>query len=108
MISDTTPFCEIGTTQYHTLDEALATVLSGETKTIRLLEDIDYSKGIVVNSRTVIFDLNGHTLNVANSAGNGLEVQIGGVVDITGRGEFNAARTKAVTAYWYTAEGGRR
>ena len=89
-ITDTTPFCEIGTTQYHTLDGALAAVLSGETKTIRLLENIDYNKGMSVSGKTVIFDLNGRTLNVVNVSGNALSVGARGVVNMTGDGAFNA------------------
>ncbi len=80
--------------------------------TIRLTADIDYNAGIVVTGKTITFDLNGHTLNVANSAGSGLEVGSGGVVDMKGKGEFNVASSAdydSVERYYgvYAHDGGQ-
>ncbi|MEW5953336.1 MAG: stalk domain-containing protein [Bacillota bacterium] len=93
------PVCEIGGTQYETLGAALNAVGAGETKTIRLLEDIDYDGGIEIENKSIIFDLDGHTLEVVNTSDgvDGLWVMNGAVdyIDETGLGEFNV-----------TAEGG--
>jgi hypothetical protein len=85
--------CAIGTVQYENLDEALAAVGTDET-TIRLLTDITYSKGMVIDGKSVIFDLDGHTLNVINAGGIGLDVANGGHVSYTGTGSFNVSGTE--------------
>ena len=100
------PVCEIGATPYPRLYEALASVGYGETKTIKLLEDIDYNTGIVITGRTIIFDMNGHTLTVVSSTENGLEVGSGGIVDVTGSGAFNVVST-ADNMYGVYAHDGR-
>ena len=83
--------CEISGVRYLTLDEALEAVGPGETATIKLLRNIDYNSGIVVEGRTIVFDLNGRTLNVVNDAANGcgLAVRSGGSVELAGSGELN-------------------
>ena len=83
--------CQIGTTEYVTLGDALAQVADGQT--LRLLEDIDHSSSIVVDGKEIVFDLNGHTLNIGVSAGNALTVQNGGVVTLDGQGQLNAKTT---------------
>ena len=83
--------CQIGTTEYVTLGDALAQVTDGQT--LRLLEDIDHSSPIVVDGKEIVFDLNGHTLNIGVSAGNALTVQGGGVVALAGQGELNVKNT---------------
>lgn len=92
--------CEIDGTGYPTLDAALTAVLSGET--IRLLEDIDYNSGIVIENKRITFDLNGFNLNVLNTTGgetigenSGLYVKGNAAVSLEGAGEFN------VTGAWY-------
>ncbi len=94
--------CEIDGVGYTTLDNALADVQSGEDKTIKLLGSIDYDGGIVVENKSITFDLNGYTLNVVNNAEedtfeemSGLYVKGNAAVDLTGEGEFN------VTGSWY-------
>lgn len=69
------------------LSDALHNADSGDT--VRLTADIDYNTGIAVAGKSITFDLNGHTLNVVSSTSHGLEVGDGGVVDMTGNGEFN-------------------
>lgn len=83
--------CAIGDTQYATLDEALAVVQSGEE--IKLLKNIDYNKGIVIEGKTVYFNLNGFTLNVTYLSGEGeiiagLIVRNGAAIAV-GEGEMN-------------------
>ena len=105
-ITDTgPPVCQIGTTSYTNLETALAAVGEGETKTIKLLADIEYDAGITVENRTVIFDLNVHTLNVISDGGHTLDVGEGGVVDITGEGEFNVT-SNAESGYGVYAHNG--
>lgn len=94
--------CEIDGTGYPTLDQALAMVQSGETKTIRLLDNIDYDGGIVIEDKSITFDLNECTLNVVNNAEadtleemSGLFVKGNATVALEGEGEFN------VTGTWY-------
>jgi len=84
--------CEIGGTQYTTLDAALATIAAGEAKTITLLKSIDYDKGIFLDNKKVTFVLNGYTLNINNpeEGGFGLAVQQGGAVYLSGNGALNA------------------
>ncbi|MEA4925987.1 MAG: S-layer homology domain-containing protein [Syntrophomonadaceae bacterium] len=85
------PVCEIvNGEQYTTLDEALDNVGHGDT--IRLLSDIDFNGGIVIENMTITFDLNGHTLELVNTAGEGLRVQTG-AVNLAGSGEFNVTGT---------------
>ena len=92
---------------YPRLYEALASVGYGETKTIKLLEDIDYNTGIVITGRTIIFDMNGHTLTVVSSTENGLEVGSGGIVDVTGSGAFNVVSTADNMYGVYAHDGGQ-
>jgi hypothetical protein len=101
-VKNTTPpsggdVCEIGGTGYATLDLALAAVQDGESATIKLLQDIDYTGGIEIVNKDITFDLNGYTLDVVNTAGIGLRVDTGSV-DLTdtspgGDGEFNVTGT---------------
>ncbi|MFY9188916.1 MAG: S-layer homology domain-containing protein [bacterium] len=93
--------CEIDGTGYPTLDDALAGVNSVEPKTIRLLKNIDYYSGIVVEDKNITFDLNGFNLNVDNPLTEGTEkertglyVEGNGAVDLEGKGEFNVTGNK--------------
>jgi uncharacterized repeat protein (TIGR02543 family) len=83
--------CEITGIRYPTLDAALSSVPPGGTALIRLLKDIEYQGGIFIEGQAITFDLNGHKLDVVNSApgGFGLSVQSGGSVDLSGSGELN-------------------
>jgi len=89
------PVCEITTggytNDYATLDDALAAVPTGGTTptTIKLLANIDYSKTLSVVNKKITFDMNGKDLNVEGT--NGLEVDTGGNVFISGIGNFNVA-----------------
>lgn len=79
--------CQIGSTSYPTLDEALAIVQDGET--ITLLQNINYNSGISVSGKTITFGLNGHKLDVTNTGGPGLEVGSDGKVYTSGSGQFD-------------------
>src|SRR5690554_6432772 len=88
--------CEMDGLQYGTLTEALAMVGSGESKTIKNLNNIDYDGGINIDDgRSVTFDLNGFTVNINNMAvdGIGLSVEGGSSVDIAGAGSLNVSGT---------------
>ena len=66
--------------RFGNLDDALAFVpdydyMSTNRRMIRLLKDIDYTGGLVIDNQYIIFDLDGYTLNVTNPSGNGLEVK---------------------------------
>jgi len=108
-IEDNDPVCEIGTTPYYTLDEALFTISAGETKTIKLLKNIDYNGSIVITGKNVTFDLNGHTLTVTNNAGHALEVGSGGVVnlDTSNGGSFNITAVGSTKYGVYAHDGGQ-
>lgn len=86
--------CMIGTTWYPTLQDALDVALGASATTIRLLADIHYESGIVVEGITLVFDLNGHRLSIKPAQGHGIAVGPGGVVDMldaTGEGALIAA-----------------
>lgn len=84
--------CAIGSTEYPTLNDALAAVMSGQT--IQLRANINYDSGIDVDGKSITFDLNGFTLNVDNldpniMNGAGLFVRNGGGVVLIGDGKLN-------------------
>ncbi len=87
------------------LTAALGTAADGDT--IRLAADIDYTNGISISGKTITFDLNGYTLNVTNSADDGLYVGSGGIVNLTGNGAFNVS-SSAAGSYGVSAENGGR
>ncbi len=91
--------CEISGTTYATLGDALDDVQDGET--IKLLEDIDYYGGIVIEDKSITFDLDGYTLNVNNPLTDGsdkdrtgLYVEGDAAVALEGAGEFNVTGNK--------------
>ncbi len=95
--------CDIGGTQYATLEAALAAISAGEIKTITLLKNIDYNKGIALDNKKITFALNGYTLNVVSSVEGvaALNVYNGGGVALSGAGALNVtgpARGYGVTA----------
>jgi uncharacterized repeat protein (TIGR02543 family) len=83
-----------------TLTNALAAAQTGDT--IKLTADITYTSTIVIENKSVTFNLNGYTLNVVNNAEedtaeemSGLYVKGNAAVALEGDGEFN------VTGSWY-------
>ncbi len=96
--------CEMDDTPYTTLEDALAAVPAEGTKTIRLLKNIDYDKGIVIDGRAVTFDVGSFTLNVtsATAGSAGLTASNGGKVSCSGTGKLNVEASR----YGVKAEGG--
>ena len=87
--------CEINGTGYATFDDALADVQDGDT--IKLLQDVDYNKAIVIDEISITFDLDStYTLTVdttlSTDGPSGLHVTNGGEIklsgEITGTAEF--------------------
>jgi hypothetical protein len=88
-------------TEYTTLDDALEAVPDGETKTIRLLKNIEHDSAIIVVNKHIIFDLNGYTLNVVNETAtdiiedaSGLYVEGNASVELKNEGEFNVTGSR--------------
>ena len=73
--------------RYTTLAEALAVVEDGQT--ITLLQNIPSAAGFMVSGKTIEINLNGNTLNISTSGQNGIEVQSGGTLTISGGGQLN-------------------
>jgi hypothetical protein len=69
------------------LTAALSTAGSGDT--IILAANIDYNQGIVIDGKSITFDVGTFALNVVNGSGIGLEVINGGSAAVTGTGTFN-------------------
>ncbi|HWQ74681.1 MAG TPA: immunoglobulin-like domain-containing protein [Syntrophomonas sp.] len=95
-----TAVCEVSsvpTKAYTSLAAALAEVEDGQT--ITLLGDINHNTGdntgIVIDGKTVIFNLNGRTLNVTTDKAKGIDVKNNGKLELWGdSGALN------VTATW--------
>lgn len=88
--------CEIaGGPKYATLDDALSAISGGEPVTIKLLDDINYNKGISISDgRNITFNLDGYTLNVVNDANPGIGLIVtSGHVGYIGSGAFNVIGT---------------
>ena len=86
--------CEIMETgtKYATLDMALAAAANGQT--IKLLQNIDYTKNnsdpaLRQEGKSGIFDLNGHTLTINNPSGDGIYISLSGRMSFTGGGALN-------------------
>jgi hypothetical protein len=60
--------CKIGDDEYANLDLALEKIGTGERKTIELLADIYYDKGMVIENKNVEFALNEYDLNITNTS----------------------------------------
>lgn len=93
--ADTVNTCAIGVTEYATLDEALAAATSGQT--ITLLDNITCTSPLVIDAKTVYFELGAYNLLV-DISGNpdpsitfAVRVINGGKIRLTGTetGEFN-------------------
>jgi hypothetical protein len=90
--------CQIGSTGYATLDNALAAVTDATPTTIKLLDNITYSSQLEISGKKITFDLNGYDLNVNNTVAGqyGLRVTSFGEVGYTGAGEFNITGSKGI------------
>lgn len=103
------PACEIDSVQYATLEEALSSVAARETKTIRLLKNINCDGGIRIGGKTITFSTNGYVLNINDTTNHALEVYSGGVVnlDTSGGGAVNVVGRAYCLAAVYAHSGGR-
>ncbi len=90
--------CEVDGIPHATLDAALASFSGPTLKTVKLLQTIDYSGGLVLTDKRVRFDLNGYNLNISNPGGIGLEVRSGAWVQHTDNGELNVSGKIGVRA----------
>jgi YVTN family beta-propeller protein len=82
--------CEIGSTQYETLDAAIDAVPWNTSMTIKLLQNIAYTSTLTVsNAKKITLDLNGYSLTVTAAAGAALDVGYGGSLTTTGTGSLN-------------------
>ena len=79
--------CEIGGTEYATLQEAMKA--AGVTATIKLLKSFTTIQGVSIDRKHITFDLNGQTLTIDTTANEGLKVTEG-TVALTGEGKLNA------------------
>ncbi|MGB4466114.1 MAG: S-layer homology domain-containing protein [Eubacteriales bacterium] len=79
--------CEIGGTEYATLQEAMEA--AGTTATIKLLKSFTTIQGVIIDRKHITFDLNGQTLTIDTTANEGLKVTEG-TVALTGEGKLNA------------------
>ncbi|MCL2825770.1 MAG: hypothetical protein FWD72_00005 [Eggerthellaceae bacterium] len=66
--------CAIGTTEYATLDDALAAIIDDTPTTITLLADITYDGGCAIADRTITFDLAGYDLVFEASSSSTLDL----------------------------------
>ena len=100
-IKEIPPACSIGSTNYTTLDDALAAVPAGVSAktTIKLLANISYPNQCTIYNKKITFDLSGKNLTF-----NMLRVDGGAVVDYTGSGSFsvvsNITNTNVGSGYY--------
>ncbi len=88
------PVCEIGSTQYETLDAAVAAVPANIPTTIRLLKTIDRTSTLILDgSKKITLDLNGYNLNITVTGVSqaALDVMAGASLATTGAGALNAS-----------------
>ena len=90
-VKEPMPVCEIGTTQYYFLANALAAVPTGGiTQTvIRLLTNITYTTDCYINNKKITFDLNGHDLIFTGE----FDIRTNSYVDYIGKGKFEVNRS---------------
>ncbi len=78
------------------LENALKDFMDGDT--VRLMQDINYDKGIVIDGKTITFDVGEYTLNVKTATGYALEAKNSGQVHLNGNGAFNVEGEGGVRA----------
>jgi hypothetical protein len=94
-------------TEYDDFANAISAVQDKET--IQLLDSFTYTTNIVVTSKSITFDVNGHTLDLTVTAGHALEVGAGGEVklkDSVGGGALNATMNGSSNGV-YVHDGGK-
>ncbi|MBR0599868.1 immunoglobulin-like domain-containing protein [Sinanaerobacter chloroacetimidivorans] len=112
-VKDNTPpssVCKIGSTEYTTLDAALANVVSGQS--IHLLKTIAYTSPVTIEDKNITFDLAEGSLSI-DTAGTALIVK-NCTVTLSGSGYFDVkgsamgvrSNNGAVTVRYAEATGG--
>ena len=99
--------CYLGNQGYTNFGDALGAVY--DNSIIKLLTNINYNQSIVIDGKSLVFDLNGYVLNVSTTSGDALVVSNAGKVrtlDGVGTGAFNVTSTAASWHYLF-AEAGR-
>jgi len=81
--------CQIGTTGYATLDDALASITNNTHTTIKLLTNIT-NEPTLIWDRKITFDLNGYNLLFTGSGSQALTVEYGSIINYAGEGSFKA------------------
>jgi len=66
--------CEIGSIRYATLQDAINSVPTNTSTTIKLLQNISITSGLRIKGKVITFDLSGFDLAVSNSADYGLNL----------------------------------
>ncbi len=100
---------EIGSTGYETLGAALASISSGETKTITLLQNISHNQSISVDgNKNITIDLNGYDLSVTADIDHALKAASGSLTisDEDGDGTLTVASALDQKAAVYAGAGG--
>ncbi len=100
---------EIEGTGYATLQDALAAVGAGQTKTIKLLQDLTYNHSISVDSnKDLTIDLNGYDLAINADIDHGLKAVNGSLTisDADGDGSLTVSAALDQKAAVYTGAGG--
>ncbi|MCL2655755.1 MAG: right-handed parallel beta-helix repeat-containing protein, partial [Coriobacteriia bacterium] len=85
-----TDVCEIGSTRYATLQDALNATPQNTPTTIKLLRNISVTTGLSISYETITFDLDGYTLALSNTGGNGLTLT-DSVIEYSNPGSFTAS-----------------
>ncbi|QRN84794.1 S-layer homology domain-containing protein [Clostridia bacterium] len=85
--------CEIGEIGYLSLNEALAAASDSETTTIKILQDISLSTGIII-TKDIIIDLNDNNIAISVATGKALQAD-GGSLNLMGNGELNISSSAA-------------
>lgn len=102
--AEPTTVCQIGSTGYSSLNDALAAVADGET--ITLLQDIDYTSSIRIEDKDITFDIDDYNLNVNTSTWPALFVDNGSVSLQATIGSFNVTCNAADGYGVYVSNGG--
>lgn len=101
--------CQVGETQYETLDEGLMAAAGGGT--VVLLNDIARYTPIIVTGVSITIDLNGWNLEISETETNALEVYAGGVLNIIdvdgGEGALTVESSGANKACAFVSSGGK-
>ena len=89
----TTPVCQIGSTTYASLNDALAAITTSAQTTIKLLTDITHPDGCALSNKKITFYLNGKDLLFTGGTGVPALKLTNSTIDYTGTGNFKVIST---------------